>query len=206
MKSDIRVCFVGDSFTQGTGDETSLGWVGSVCSHARQEGYDVTGYNLGIRRETSLDILHRWNAECDRRFPSGCDARIVFSFGANDTSIENGQQRVSISESIENATSILTDATTRYPVLFVSSPPVEDPEQNYRILELSDRISSVCSTLNVPFIDLYNPLVLDRDYYREVAENDGSHPRQKGYRKIARIILSSPNWWFNPLSFNPLQI
>ncbi len=31
---DIRICFVGDSFVAGLGDETGLGWVGRVTTAA----------------------------------------------------------------------------------------------------------------------------------------------------------------------------
>jgi lysophospholipase L1-like esterase len=32
MTNDIRICFVGDSFVNGTGDETALGWAGRLCA------------------------------------------------------------------------------------------------------------------------------------------------------------------------------
>jgi len=56
----MRICFVGDSFVNGTGDPEYLGWTGIICAVTRSWGYDITYYNLGIRRETSADILARW--------------------------------------------------------------------------------------------------------------------------------------------------
>ena len=56
----MRLCFIGDSLVNGTGDPTGLGWVGRVTASARRRGHDVTTYNLGIRRDTSADIAARW--------------------------------------------------------------------------------------------------------------------------------------------------
>jgi hypothetical protein len=31
---EIRICFIGESFVNGTGDPEFLGWTGRVCRHA----------------------------------------------------------------------------------------------------------------------------------------------------------------------------
>ena len=46
----MRICFIGDSFVNGTGDDDALGWPGRVVSLARSKGLDVTYYNLGVAR------------------------------------------------------------------------------------------------------------------------------------------------------------
>ena len=66
--TDIRICFIGDSSVNGTGDPLCLGWTGRVCATAIKLGYPSTHYNLGIRRETSADIAARWR----KNVPSGC--------------------------------------------------------------------------------------------------------------------------------------
>src|SRR5689334_860809 len=80
----MRICFFGDSFVNGTGDDDALGWVGRVVADARRAGCDLTAYNLGIRRNTSADVAARWEGEARLRLPADCDGRLVFSFGAND--------------------------------------------------------------------------------------------------------------------------
>jgi hypothetical protein len=50
----------------------------------------LTAYNLGVRRQTSGDILGRWLSECGPRLLAGCESRVVFSFGTNDTTLEGG--------------------------------------------------------------------------------------------------------------------
>lgn len=51
-----RVRCVGDSFTQGTGNAAGLGWTGRVAKAARTAGYDLTAYNLGVRRERRIRV------------------------------------------------------------------------------------------------------------------------------------------------------
>ncbi len=65
----LRICFIGDSFVNGTGDPTCLGWTGRICAAAIARGHDVTHYNLGIRRQTSTDIQARWQEEVSLRLP-----------------------------------------------------------------------------------------------------------------------------------------
>lgn len=91
---DIRICFIGDSFVNGTGDETFLGWAGRLCANAKPADASLTFYNLGVRRNTSTDILQRWEQECALRLPGNCDGRIVLSCGVNDMVLENGKTRV----------------------------------------------------------------------------------------------------------------
>ena len=80
----MRICFIGDSFVAGAGDDDCLGWPGRLCAAARQAGHDLTLYNLGIRRDTSADIAARWEAEARARLPAEHDGRLVFLFGVND--------------------------------------------------------------------------------------------------------------------------
>lgn len=196
MSEDIRICFVGDSFVNGTGDETTLGWAGRVCAAALARGIGVTHYNLGIRRDTSQDILRRWARECALRLPTSCDARVVISCGVNDTVVENGRTRVDPTESCANIRAILREAR-KYKVIMVGPPPIDDDQQNARIRELSAVFGRESERLGVPFIELFSHLASDAEYRKELSDSDGAHPGSKGYRKIASIVGGSRKWWFN---------
>lgn len=76
---DVRICYIGDSFVNGTGDPTKLGWTGRVSASSQNNNLDVTYYNLEIRRETSEDILKRWESECQPRLPKVSENKVVFS-------------------------------------------------------------------------------------------------------------------------------
>ena len=192
---DIRICFVGDSFVNGTGDESALGWAGRLCRDAHAQGVPVTGYNLGVRRETSRDIRRRLVAECTPRLPAECDGRIVLSCGVNDTTWENGATRVPFGESVAALDDMLAFAT-RYRCLVVGPPPVEDDSHNRRIEPLSVAFSHLVRERDVPFVDLFDPLVDDPAYRRAVRQGDGAHPHGAGYARMAAVVASSSGWWF----------
>ncbi|MCA1994463.1 MAG: GDSL-type esterase/lipase family protein [Coleofasciculus sp. S288] len=196
--SNLRICFVGDSFVNGTGDPECLGWTGRVCAAAHTSGYPLTYYNLGIRRETSADIAQRWREEVSLRLPEDCDRRVVFSFGANDTTWENGQTRVSLSDSIENTSQILKAAKQRFPVLMIGSPPIADFEQNRRIAHLSGEFASVCREIDLPYLDVFTPLQNSDVWMNEVAAFDGAHPQVSGYAELSRLVQNWSAWqsWF----------
>lgn len=196
MPPDIRICFLGDSYVQGTGDPECLGWVGRVCASARSKGHNLTGYNLGVRRETSSDIARRWQTECETRLPAATQNHVVFSFGANDVSLENGVQRVATEQTLANLASLLETAGCRYRVLVVGPPAVPDEAMNARLEPLSAGMADVCRGAAVPFISLFPALINDRAWLDEVRANDGAHPRAAGYAKIAALINDSPDWWF----------
>ena len=196
----VRICFVGESFVNGTGDPECLGWTGRLCVDANKKGYDITYYNLGVRRETSTELKNRWLQEVSYRLPKICDGRIVFSFGVNDTTIENGKTRVEVTESVENICTILSAAKQLYPVLMVSPPPCADQEQNYRIANLSKEFAGVCHKLKVPYLDVFPILEKSNIWIDEARTNDGAHPRAAGYAEFAKIVQNWAAWldWFPP--------
>lgn len=118
----MRICFIGDSFVNGTGDPECLGWAGRICAVACNLGHDITYYNLGVRGDTSTDIKARWLKEVSGRLSTKYDGSIVFSFGVNDITLENGKTRVEFSTSIENTRNILREAGQLFPVLMIGPP------------------------------------------------------------------------------------
>jgi acyl-CoA thioesterase-1 len=193
---DIRICFIGDSYVQGTGDDDCLGWVGRLCASARCAGHNITAYNLGVRRETSTDIARRWETECAPRLLSDTENYVVFSFGANDVSLANGTRRVHESDTITNLHTILNNARTHYRTLVIGSPPTADAEHNVRLARLSERMQHTATQLDVPYIATFPLLAKDTAWIDEVRGHDGAHPRAHGYAHLARIIAASSAWWF----------
>jgi lysophospholipase L1-like esterase len=192
----IRICFIGDSSVNGTGDPLCLGWTGRVCATAIKLGYPITYYNLGIRRETSADIAARWREECARRLPPTIDGRVVFSFGANDTAIEQGRQRLSLDATLHNLRAIVQDARRHYPTLLVGPPPVAEAAHNARIAALCHAMAAVAQELGVPYLPVCEQLVQAQTWVQEAAQYDGAHPRQGGYAALAAMVQAWPAWWF----------
>lgn len=196
LHGDHRICFVGDSFVQGTCDPEYRGWVGRVASAARTLGYNLTAYNLGVRMHTSRDVQKRWEAECSVRFRPGCSAYVVFSFGANDMTLEAGRPRVDEDESVANFAAIVGVAQKKYEVAVVGPCPVGDADQDERILRLCSRYESQSRALRVPYLPIARSLVGNALWLSEVKANDGSHPGATGYELIASTVVGWQSWWF----------
>ncbi|WP_040784917.1 DUF459 domain-containing protein [Nocardia pneumoniae] len=193
MSRDLRVCFVGDSFVAGVGDERCLGWAGRLAAAAHAEGVPLTAYNLGVRRQTSTEILDRWLIECAPRLPEGVDARVVLSFGVNDAMDENGGPRVPPAQSVANLERLLGQAAERrWPVLVVAPPPIADAEHNARTAALDARFAQTCAASGVPYVGVHQPLCDNAVWAAEVRSGDGAHPGAAGYDEIAALI--APPW------------
>ena len=67
-RRDVGLCFVGSSMTAGYGDPKGLGWVGRVVSRTQHPDLDLTAYNLGVRGDTSADVMARWRTETAPRW------------------------------------------------------------------------------------------------------------------------------------------
>lgn len=192
----MRICFIGDSFVNGTNDPDCLGWVGRACARARQRGIDLTVYNLGIRRDTSADIAARWQAEALARQPADQPGLLVFSFGVNDCAGgETGRPRLSFADSLAHARAILAEAARQRPTLLVGPPPIDDDAVNARTRALSAALAPLCRELKVPFLDIFAPLESHPVWRREVAAHDGAHPSAAGYEILAELVTAWPEWW-----------
>ncbi|HKE10495.1 MAG TPA: GDSL-type esterase/lipase family protein [Myxococcota bacterium] len=190
---DLRICFLGDSFVQGTGDPECLGWAGRLCARAARAGSGVTYYNLGVRRDTSADIRRRWHDEVLRRLPPEVDGRIVLSFGTNDTTAQTGRARVGLEESLAHARAILKEAAPWRP-LVVGPPYLREPDQSLRLRTLSGGLGHLCRALGVPFIEVFEALGRSPQWCSDVAAHDGMHPRAEGYEVLAQLVADAPAW------------
>lgn len=199
----MRICFFGDSYTNGTGDDGALGWVGRLAARTRSQGVDLTLYNLGVRRDTSQDIKVRWRQEAEVRLPIGIDGRLVFAFGNNDTAFDDAEQRLrlTIDQTLNNTNEILAAASSWLPTLMIGPIPAtgSDPH-DARIRELSGRFAELCQRHSVPFMPLSPlPPTVQTVWRKEAEAGDGVHPNAEGYASLARHIEQWNAWqdWFD---------
>lgn len=190
---DLRVCFIGDSFVAGVGDPEHLGWAGRLAARSSRSGRPLTAYNLGVRRQTSRDVSHRWLLECQQRLPETADGRVVFSFGVNDTTDDGAGPRVQADESAEHLTGMLQKAAGRgWTALVVGPPPVADAEHNQRIKHLDALFRTGCREAAVPYVSVFKPLHGDEAWRTEVQRGDGAHPAAGGYHQLTELVW--PTW------------
>jgi acyl-CoA thioesterase I len=182
---DVRICFFGDSFVAGVGDPAGLGWVGRLARALHAEGTPLTVYNLGVRGNTSADVLARFDSELRARLRPGTDTRVVVSFGVNDTMLDGGVPRVAPAESVANLEEII--GRTRLPLLVVGPPPIADDEHAARIADLSGRYRELCARQAVPFAEVH-PALLDSPWIAEARLSDGAHPAEAGYQALADLV------------------
>lgn len=192
----MKICFFGESFVNGTGDEACLGWPGRICASAIKNGTDITYYNLGIRGDTSTGILGRWHQEASARINPGDEGRLIFSFGRNDCAAgEDGRARLSQNDRLKNARSVLVEAPKAWKTLFVGPVPITDDEvANKRLADLSRQVGALARAHRVPYLDIFTPLNSSEDWKRECDSGDGIHPHGSGYQMIADLVEVWDEW------------
>jgi lysophospholipase L1-like esterase len=119
---------------------------------------------------------------------------MVFSFGANDITLEAGEVRVPLAESLQNTQSILATAQQLFPTLMVGPPPLLEDEVNQRLASLSQQLTWVCEAMKVPYLEVFTPLQHIPVWKEEVASNDGAHPRAAGYARLAQLVQEWSCW------------
>lgn len=188
---DRRVLFFGDSHVVGVGDPTGLGWIGRVVARAAASDLPFTAYNLGVRGDTSVQVAARWRGEAEPRLLTGAQSGIVLSFGVNDTTMEWGERRVAAERSLGALSTILDEAAAiGLPVLVLGPAPIDDPEQNRRIEDLSASLSEACVEREIPYVASFEPLLISGVWMEQVRADDGAHPSREGYRALAEIVLA----------------
>jgi len=208
----VRVGFVGDSITHGTGDETLLGWTIRLGLAERPNGFDVVVYNLGVRADTSTLAAARFEAECAARLAPVFPTATVFAIGINDTAVDNmaaeKSNRVPLAESLEIVGGMLDTARERFgPAIWVGPTPVIEAMMpvapvpalsfsfdNATIAEYNAAYAKLAAEKGVAYLDLYAALKDDEAFQESLKASDGLHPSAAGYEIMAAKIGAFQGW------------
>ena len=204
----LRICFVGDSLTNGTLDADFLGWPGRLAASERLLGHELTVYNLGVRAETSRQVAAGWHAECEARLPEPYPGALVFAFGVNDM-VEEPGLGVSVpqDEALAIARATMAEASAWKPTLWVGPGPADMAQQpfspgpgisysfdNERTAALSAGYGAIAQELGIPYLDLFTPLSSSDRWAAALEEGDGIHPAGDGYALLAELVGTWRAW------------
>jgi acyl-CoA thioesterase-1 len=187
---DLALVFLGASLVAGVGDPKGQGWVTRVVGRTQHPDLELTAYNLGVRGDTSADLLHRWATEVPRRWVGRTERRVVISVGTSDV-----LEGISLARHRLNLANLLDDATRSGVGTFVvGPPPADDPELDARLEVLVEAQADVCARRGVPFVDCFAPLLGHDQWRTDLATSRvRHHPGQAGYGLIAWLVLH--NGW-----------
>ncbi len=183
---DVAVVFLGASLVVGVGDPKGQGWVTRVVGRTAHPDLTLTAYNLGVRGNTSADVLRQWTEEVPARWVGRTERRVVISVGSDD--VVGG---ISLARHRLNLANLLDEAAAGGVHAFVVSPsPTDDAELNSRLEVLVEAQADVCARRSVPFVDCYTPLSGHDQWRTDLAASSvPHHPGQAGYGLIAWLVL-----------------
>ncbi len=187
---DVAIVFLGSSLVAGVGDPKGQGWVTRVVGRTAHPDVELTAYNLGVRGDTSADVLDRWATEVPRRWSGRTERRVVVSIGTDDVlrGITLARHRLNLANLLDDA------ATSGVGTFVVSPPPADDPELDARLEVLVEAQADVCTRRGVPFVDCFAPLRGHDQWRTDLATSRvDHHPGQAGYGLIAWLVLH--NGW-----------
>lgn len=190
MLKKINILVIGDSLVYGIGDTKQGGWVNRLRLKLEKRNdyyYDV--YNLGIPDDSSIDILKRFRSEILNRHFQG-KLIVIYQFGANDSSQIKTELSIFKSrlKAIVQKTKLYSDN-----ILFLNIPKAIDINaegrlgviaeiRNKKTKEYNSIIKEICEEEKINYI------YIDKLLSLEDLSEDGIHPNNTGYQKIANII------------------
>lgn len=207
----VRVGFVGDSITHGTGDETLLGWALRLGQAERERGTDLVVYNLGVRADTSELAAARWEAECAGRLAPAFPTATLFALGINDSAVDNNAPRAANRVPLDRSKAIMAEmlkAAKRFgPTGWVGPTPVVEammpvspvPALSYgfdnrTVAAYNAGYAGLAADLGVPYLDLLAPLSGNAAFLDSLKASDGLHPTAAGYEIMAAAIGAWDGW------------
>jgi lysophospholipase L1-like esterase len=182
---DLRVCFLGDSFTLGTGDNEGLGWAGRVLAAERGRGIDLTAYNLGVRGQTGAEIAARAEREIGERLPGKGDRQaVVIAFGTNDIRLER-----TVEETCAALEAIAKWSKAEgYAVFVMGAPHAAEPELDALRALWNVKMEATALRLGAPFLNVREWVSDWSPWHRGAMEGDGIHPGAEGYAAVAAVF------------------
>lgn len=183
-----NVFLVGDELVAGHGDPKALGWAGRVAARTLPLAPDARFHVLAVPGETTGEMTSRWDGEALRRLGAADKVAnyVVFAVGRGDL-----RRRVSPTMTRLNLANALDRASALGFTSMVVGPPPATADENPRIAELAAICEDAAGRRDVPYVDMFGPLVRHEQWTSDMALSDGSLPLQAGYGLMAWLVLNS---------------
>lgn len=189
----MRYAAIGDSFTEGVGDElpdgTTRGWADlAAAGLAAAEGAPVQYANLAVRGRLLQPIVSEQVPQALTLTPP--PALLTFNGGGNDLmrpSVDPQQ----LLASTERAVRQVTDAGVRLVLLSGADPTARLPfgrTVHRRGVALTAGLAALAARYGVPFVDAFGDGELRRAGYWAP---DRLHLGPAGHRRVASLVLAA---------------
>ncbi len=193
-----RIVAIGASDFFGIGDPEEGGFIGRFKTWHETQNKDHVVYNLGIRGETTTQMLKRLTSESVPRKPD----LLILTAGSNDIrriGSKNAPVKTPINKFRENIREMIHQGTKMADVIFISTHPFDESKtapflywnpKNYYlradIIHYEREVKSICKEEQIPYLDIFNQWI-DRDYSLFLHE-DGQHANAMGHIMIAEEL------------------
>ncbi|WP_084038253.1 GDSL-type esterase/lipase family protein [Demequina sp. NBRC 110053] len=185
-----NVFFVGDELVAGHGDPKALGWAGRVVARTLPVGPDLRFHTLAVPGETTGELASRWDDEALRRRGAEDDGSgpdyVLFAIGRHDVSrgVSPTMTRLHLANTLDRASALGMNA------MVVGPPPIA-VEDRRALAEYAALCEEAAARRDVPYVDMYGPLVRHDQWATDMDTGGGALPLQAGYGLMAWLVLHS---------------
>lgn len=173
--NEDRVVFMGNSITQGWGDQVP-------------DFFENNYINRGIGGQTTPQMLIRFRQDVIKLYPKV----VIILAGTNDIAGNTGPSTLEMIEDNLYSMAELAQAHKIAVVLCSVLPVYDYPwqtglEPSQKIIELNKRIKKYADTHGIVYADYFTAMVDDRNGLKAEYSSDGVHPTRAGYDVMAPI-------------------
>jgi len=200
----MRYVAIGDSFTEGVGDElqdgTPRGWADLVAAGLSaalaERGETVEYANLAIRGRLLLPIV---TTQLDAALALQPAADLITLNGGGNDMMRTGFDLAALIAQTEQAIDRCAAAGVRLVVLSGADPSAQLPFgriMRRRATDLTAAVAEVCARREVTFVDAFGDVeIRDRHYWSP----DRLHLNGDGHQRVAGLVLHA-------LGYGPLPV
>jgi lysophospholipase L1-like esterase len=180
-----RIACLGDSITQYSGYPNDLKTM--LGNDSKVRNFGVSGAAVGLNADRPYYFEPELDA-ADLFEPT----TVIIMLGTNDARQDNYLQIDKFEADYQTIINRIHIINNNAQIFLVKPPPIFNNTLNLNGTNFAEgvipRIEQVASTLKLPIIDAYTPLLSHSEYFP-----DGVHPDSEGGQAIANIIYTAIN-------------